>query len=548
MAAPARRTTPGTRCPGLSLDIVWLAIVVAFPFVVLNFSALPADDGDLWWTLAQGSLIWTTGALPTSEPLAYTPTPERYTYAQWLGGLIFYGTYRLGGYPLLVVLRAAIVAAVFAVLYVGCRRAGAAPGVAGICSILALALVNGGLSMRPQLLALLPFILYLEATRHPVAPGSAWGRIRTCLPLVMVYWANVHGSFLLGMGLVGIAIVGRVGQSVGLGEAPFADRTAGLAAGSRSWLPQPVSKRLVDVRQDAELSSLLRLLLLSALALLINPYGLELMDYLRLCAQACPGYYPLGGLLTEWAPTTIDMPGGAVFFGSVAALLLVSVASVVCAGRRVFSFAELLRLLVFGNMAIRWLRAIVWWGLVVPAPLAGALQRALGVSVADRPVARRRANTWLVGLIAMVALCSLPWWRGGPVGQDSPAVTPSPLVAAVDGLVAEPAVGRPFHYIAWGPYLAWRGRPDTRIFVDGRYEAYEPTVFAEYASLSRGDTGWERRLDDYGVGYLLLSRGGQAGLVAAINASAAWELTFSEGDVVVYRRTGSASLTRRGTS
>jgi hypothetical protein len=50
------------------------------------------------------------------------------------------------------------------------------------------------------------------------------------------------------------------------------------------------------------------------------------------------------------------------------------------------------------------------------------------------------------------------------------------------------------------------------------------------------------------VGYLLLSRGGQAGLVAAINASAAWELTFSEGDVVVYRRTGSASLTRRGTS
>jgi len=78
-----------------------------------------------------------------------------------------------------------------------------------------------------------------------------------------------------------------------------------------------------------------------------------------------------------------------------------------------------------------------------------------------------------------------------------------------------------------------------RLFVDGRYEAYAPAVFADYARLSRGEPGWERLLDEYGVGYLLLSRSGQAGLVAAVDSAAGWRLTFADGDVVVYRRDGS---------
>src|ERR671933_228476 len=104
--APARR--------GASLDAVWLAIAAAFPFVVLNFSALPADDGDLWWSLALGRAAWTSGQLPATDPLGYTATVQPYVYAQWLAGLILYGTYRLGGYELLIVLRAAIEAAAFA--------------------------------------------------------------------------------------------------------------------------------------------------------------------------------------------------------------------------------------------------------------------------------------------------------------------------------------------------------------------------------------------------------------------------------------------------
>jgi hypothetical protein len=73
-------------------------------------------------------------------------------------------------------------------------------------------------------------------------------------------------------------------------------------------------------------------------------------------------------------------------------------------------------------------------------------------------------------------------------------------------------------------------------------------VFADYARLSGGEVGWERLLDDYGVGHLLLSRSGQAGLVAAVAASGSWQIAFADGDVVVYRRDGGLPRAGRGTS
>src|SRR4051794_22306868 len=73
-APPAARAVLSPRMR-VSLDVVWLAIVAGFAFIVLNFAGLPVDDSDLWWTLVLGRATWESGALPTVDPLAYTPTP-----------------------------------------------------------------------------------------------------------------------------------------------------------------------------------------------------------------------------------------------------------------------------------------------------------------------------------------------------------------------------------------------------------------------------------------------------------------------------------------
>ncbi len=505
----ARVGAPGGRLGALvgSLDTVWGAIAFTYAFVVLCFATILVDDGDFWWTLALGRATWLAGALPATDPLPYTPTSGPYVQAQWLAGLVFYGTYLLAGLEGLLVLRAAVVGVAFVLLYSGCRRAGAAPALAGLCTLLALPLVNVGLSLRPQVLALLPFLLYLEGTRHVRAAGRAL----YLLPLVMVVWVNVHGSFLFGLGLVGIALVGRLVALVGMRQAQRA-------------------------RGDREVRALAVLLVLSTLALLVNPYGLDFLDYLRAYLAVNPGHTELGGLATEWLPTSLGTPGGPAFFVSLGVLA----AALYLAGRRGLAAAEALRLIVFAWAALRWLRGIVWWGLVLPAPLAGLLQLAMRGAPADAaPRGQPVLNAALLTGCALVALGSLPGVRGalaGPLGTSVSVVEPSPLSEAVGYVLPEEVAGRVFHYIAWGGYLAWRLGPAQRIFVDGRYEAYRPEVFADYARISRAEPGLEARLAAYGVGQLVLSRAGQPQLVAAASAAPGWAVVYDAGDVVVLRQ------------
>lgn len=479
---------------------MWLGLCAAYPFVVLNWDTLTADDGDLWWTLALGRAVWTAGGPPSHDPLVFTPAVEPFRYAQWLAGLLLYAAYRAGGLELLLVLRAALAAVTFALLYRGCRRAGAAPPLAGLCTLLALPLVNVGLALRPQVFALVPFVLYLEASRHP----TAGGRWRWLLPLAMVFWANVHGSFLLGLALMAIALATRAGE-------------VAWRRGPRAALAEP------------QVRGLALLLALSTLAPLANPYGLGIVAYLHAYLRANPAHVGLGDLLTEWVPTSLATPGGPAYFLSLAAL-----AAALYGSRQRLPTAELLRLGLFAWLALRWIRGLVWWGLVLPAPLAGVVQRWwTGRPAGAAPRGRPLLNALVLGAALIAGVASLPWWRAhyGPLAP--PLLEPAPLVGAADWLATQPP-GRVFHYLAWGPYLAWRlERP---VFLDGRYEAHPPAVFADYLAVSEATPGWDTRLRAQAVDWLVLSRRAQAPLVRAVDAAPDWQAVYAEGDLLVYRR------------
>ena len=329
---------------------------------------------------------------------------------------------------LLLLVRASIVAVVFALLYLGCRRAGTAPALAGLSTLLALPLVNVGLALRPQLFALVPFMLYLEGTRQPQRAGPAlYG-----LPVVMLVWANVHGSFLFGIGLVGLALVARL----------------------YDVLRAPESARIL---RDPALRRLGIVLALSALAPWVSPHGLGALEYLRGLLAVAPGHRQLGGLQTEWLPTSLGAPGGpALFVSLLALLLLVYVAARRASGEPTRAWwqgtAERLRLLVFAWLALRWIRAIVWWGLVLPAPFAGLLQRALvGAPAGRAPPGRPAMNRLLLTLSLIAAIGSLPWWRAAVPGLAPEAravVEASPLVDAAGLVLPAERAGQVFHYVA----------------------------------------------------------------------------------------------------
>ena len=152
------------------------------------------------------------------------------------------------------------------------RLRGASPRTAAILALAAFALAAPAMALRPQLfgLALFAGLLWLIAARE------RYPRAFLLAPLLIVVWANVHGSFVLGPALLGYAWLSDV------------------AAGG----PRVVS---------------LWVLVAGTLATLVNPYLFGAWAY-----AAGIGANPvITEQVTEWQRTTpLAMPG-ILFYPSV---------------------------------------------------------------------------------------------------------------------------------------------------------------------------------------------------------------------------------------
>jgi hypothetical protein len=497
---PGARPRPHGGLWPLTLDHVWGAAVLAFAWVV--GVTLQADQTDYWWTVKLGERLLATGALPTSDPLSFTATRQPYVEQQWLAQLVLAATHRLGGLEAALVLRGLLLGVTTALLYALCRRQGARAAAAASACGLALLSVVGGAAIRPQLLALPLFALFLYGTE--AARGRRWPLV--VLPPALVVWANLHGSFPLGIALVGLALAGRA-----------LELPPGAQVGDRT------------------LRRLALLLALCGLAPLATPYGLGIVPWLVDYLRYNTGATGLATLSEEWLPTSMGTAHGVLFFAQVGLLagLLVRVGAP--------PPADSLRLLAFAALALQALRSTVWWALVMAPVLAWALTRlASGDRAAGPDAADRRGvpalNAALVGGFAVVAVLALPWlrphgWLFGP--ERWPVQDPGLPVAAADYVATLPAT-RLFNHMDWGGYLAWRLAPRQQIFVDGRFQLYAPALYRDYFRIASAGADWEERLAAYRVEALVLSRQDEARLLRALAASPRWQAVYCDALAAVY--------------
>jgi hypothetical protein len=124
----------------------------------------------------------------------------------------------------------------------------------------------------------------------------------------------------------------------------------------------------------------------------------------------------------------------------------------------------------------------------------------------------------------------LPPARTALLNQDTP-------VAVAEYLAANPVEGRLFNDTDWSAYFSWRLAPDTRVFVDNRFELHPPEVWREYLAIVSGHVSWERRLEAHGITRLALSRASQGALIAAVQESPRWRLAYEDDRALVFERT-----------
>jgi hypothetical protein len=407
-------------------------------------------------------------------------------------------------------------------------------------------LIVPGAATRPQLLAIPLFAVFLLGTTCSLARWSL-----VALPLLMVVWVNLHGSFPLGVALVGIAAAARA-----------------LSVLGGAWR-QP-TRLAADLPRDRPLRRLALLLVLCTGAILVNPYGVGLLPWLVDFLTLHTGGQDAAVIATEWAPTSFADRVGQLYFLSVVVLVV----ALVRAGPPPWSTS--LRLLAFGLLALVAVRSTLWWGLVQAPALAWALAHARqsgarqrtstggGLLETDEPtgtaggeplgadrsaaaagggprVGAGSARAGVFNLLAMAcfvgaAAPSLPALRSALLGQEETLADPSQPRLGAEYLGSREQPSQIFNYLDWGGYLAYRLAPAGRIFVDGRFGIYPPSVYRDYFGISRAQPGWQERLAAYGVDTLVLHRGAQRELARAVEAEPTWHLAYCDAAAAVYRR------------
>ena len=182
----ARRATHAGR-------IGWIA---AGAIVVLILSIQPFRDTDVWWHLALGRLITTSG-IPVHEPFSFLPAAHAWVGQQWLYEVTLAGLVGAGGAGLasLVMGLATMSAVVLAAVSVprSARVTGPWLAVSMVITGLVLNSVAGVTSAVISILGV-AIVLFVISRWREGSAGGVWG-----LPPLFLLWANMDAGFAAGL-------------------------------------------------------------------------------------------------------------------------------------------------------------------------------------------------------------------------------------------------------------------------------------------------------------------------------------------------------------
>ncbi|MES2001490.1 MAG: hypothetical protein V4444_04175 [Pseudomonadota bacterium] len=399
-----------------------LLAVILIP-VLLGSSATIFNDGDVSWHIATGQWIIAHQSVPHTDPFSFTWAGKPWVPIEWGAEVIMAGVYRAAAYAGLAALATLVLGALSGLVYFNAIRF-VRPWVA-LGAVVAMDLVLVPMTLvRPHLLAwpliALWTLVMLRAREKGRAPPFA-------AALLMVVWANLHGSFVMGL-----AIAAAFGLDALLSDP---DKAKVL----RQW-------------------GLFGLACLAAI--FINANGVEgVLHPLRIANLA------MLPLIDEWKPSS---PAVTPFFFAV----LVAVAVLLWRRRPRLSAMRWLLLGALLVLAMIQVRHQAVLAIVAAMVLPTGFESSGEVAKVDRRLAGVAAAA--IGVLALVR-ASLPLQP--PESETNPWL----LIAAVPAeLRALPVLNG---YSMGGPLVLAGIRP----YVDGRGDMYGDELVVGYKKITLGD-------------------------------------------------------------
>lgn len=441
--------------------LLYLIFTLSFlVFVVFGSLALDPDFG---WHIEEGHLILSSG-FPKLDPFSYSMPSFKYVDHEWLSNVFMFLVYNGIGKIVLSTFFAAVAFLAFYVSISANRSKNKWGKTLQISLFVLLAGASAAFSgVRPQVISWLMFsFIALFIYRQDL-----WNKYKYLLPLGFLFWANLHGSFVVGIFLLLVFFVVRSIRTKKIIVIDFA------------------------------------IIILSALATLINPYKEGVWREFLMTAKDSS----LRWRIAEWMPSifTIDM---CFLF-----ILCLSVVLVIKHFKEIK--AELLAVYLMSLvMAVSSLRNIPIF-VILTVPLVAVLIDKFFAKISKSKVSQRRfvkaMNIFLLISIAFFLFdVSLNARPGLNLREE--AYYPK---KAVSYLKEHSYPGRLFSFYGWGGYLIWK-LPQEKTFVDGRMPSWrneaagkEETASAmdDYIKITSGETSFQVPAEKYGIKTVLWPTG-----------------------------------------
>ncbi len=250
----------------------------------------PALDPDLWWHLALGDRIISSGAIPTTEPWSWWSAGRPILAHSWAWDVALAAVDGWAG--LLGVSLVGVVLGGVAVALAWWLLRLTAPVVAAPLRALIVVVATASAVVFWSPRAQLVDVVAVLALTGVLVDYARTGRARrlVAVPVVALLWANLHGS-AAPAGLLAVLVVGALGLLLG-------ERLA-------TWPVRPKRPLLLAG-------------LAAVLALCVNPAGPALLAY-PLDAMVASAFERA---IVEWAPPDLSAPGLLIFRLTLAAAVI----------------------------------------------------------------------------------------------------------------------------------------------------------------------------------------------------------------------------------
>ena len=458
----------------------WLFRILVTALIVLVYGFYLAHQvnltvGDLGRHLKNGQLFIENGLIPKINLYSYAYPDYPFINHHWGTGVVFYAIERLGGFTGLSV-AFIVVSMVTFWIFINLATKYSSFAIAAPIAVIVLPILITRHEARPELFSYLFSGLFLQ-----LLWGYKYGRLGFrwlfILPILEIFWVNLHIYFFIGVVLIAVYLLESV----------------------VSFL----TKKKPQVR--GEIAGLTVVLLLTILAACLNPAGISgvMYPFFILNEYGVPVIenYSVGAILRagyNFLPL--------IYFVIIFSLISLSWVYAVIKNRSSLSLGNFLLSAFFFAMAWSAIRNFAFFAYFALPLAAVNLKNLLGEEdKTSLSPSILKVSVALIGIVFVLIMINPAYFVSSNRGRVGIGLEEA-NGAAAEFLRKEKVQGPIFNNFDVAGYLVYYLFPGQRVFVDNRPEAYPARFFTDiYFPMQSDEAKWATTSHDYGFNVIVFN-------------------------------------------